>query len=76
MFELRHTPPECAGRWERIEAAGRVTWRCSRCGAVHRDGVAVRFAVLREYDLELLIARLAREGRRLPENPGQSREAP
>jgi PHP family Zn ribbon phosphoesterase len=65
VFQLTHTTEDCAGRWQRIEAARRATWRCSRCGASYRDGVAVRFAVLREYDLELIIFRLVREGRRL-----------
>jgi hypothetical protein len=76
VFHLSHTSEECPGRWQRAEHGERVSWRCSRCGVVYEDGVAVRFAVLREYDLELAIGRLVREGRRLlAAPPGGSRRA-
>jgi hypothetical protein len=76
MFQLSHATEECPGRWQRSEAGERVSWRCSACGVCYEDGVEVRFAVLREYDLELAIGRLVREGRRLLSSPpGGSREA-
>jgi hypothetical protein len=69
VFELTHIAGECPGRWQRVEGPGRVAWRCSHCGVSYGDGVAVRFAVLREYDLELILLRLVREGRRLLTTP-------
>jgi hypothetical protein len=65
MFQLSHGSEDCPGRWQRVVARGGTGWCCPRCGAAYHDGVAVRFAVLRDHDLELAIVRLVREGRRL-----------
>jgi hypothetical protein len=73
VFELAHTTDECPGRWQRAEAGEQVSWCCSHCGVAYQDHVAVRFAVLREYDLELAIVRLVREGRRLLSPPPEGR---
>lgn len=77
MFQLVHAARDCAGRWLRVEQGeAEVRWRCSRCGAEYADGTAVRFAVLRDYDLELVVSRLAREGRRLLRRPRREAEGP
>lgn len=66
MFQLVHAEQDCTGQWQRLEEGGRaVRWWCSACGAAYPDSTAVRFAVLREYDLELVVTRLVREGRHL-----------
>ena len=66
MFQLNHAGEDCPGRWQRLEGPDRaVTWRCTLCAIAYPDGTAVRLAVLREYDVELLLARLQREGRHL-----------
>jgi len=66
---LAHTTDDCAGRWRRGDAG----WCCTRCGATYGDRLAVRFAVLRECELERVIGRLVREGRRLLAGPAEGR---
>jgi hypothetical protein len=70
VIQLSHVTEDCPGQWQRVEAAAApLEWRCSACGACYHDGVEVRFAVLREYDLELVLGRLVREGRRMLGGP-------
>ena len=77
MIVLSHTTEDCPGQWERTETGSApLEWRCPRCGVRYADGVEVRFAVLREYDLELIVTRLVREGRRLLEQPPGPSPAP
>lgn len=75
MLELSHAFEDCTGRWQRLEGDGPLTWRCTGCGVTYTDAVAVRFAVLREYDMELMVSRLVREGRRLLARPAGSEPA-
>jgi len=72
VLELNHANEDCPGRWQRLEGTGPLTWRCTMCGVTYTDAVAVRFAVLREYDMELMVSRLVREGRRLLARPAGS----
>jgi hypothetical protein len=65
-MQLYHTSEDCPGHWERVQLTGAaLEWHCRSCGASYRDEVAVRFAVMRDYDLELVVSQLVREGRRL-----------
>jgi hypothetical protein len=75
MLHLIHRTDDCHGRWQRGEEAAGVRWYCGQCGAIYPDGVPVRFAVLREYDLELILFRLGREGRRLLSTSPEARRA-
>jgi predicted secreted protein len=59
---LTHHHPDCTGRWDQELIAGRLYWRCERCGAIgyHSDGVAE--AALRENQLGTTLQRLSDAG--------------